>query len=168
MRNRIGWAAMVLGLAALLQATWIPLGIPEPGRPNLVFLVVATVAFLGSLEEGLAWAVGGGLWLDLFSGGPLGVSALALLAVVPLAHGLSRPVFRGRLVMPAAVAAGGTLLMEGVRGILLAVLQYPVDPGYALRQVIGPEILWNTLGMLALYPALRRLRPRPERPELGG
>jgi hypothetical protein len=43
-----------------------------------------------------------------------------------------------------------------------------VDPGYALRQVIGPEILWNTLGMLALYPALRRLRPRPERPVLGG
>jgi hypothetical protein len=43
-----------------------------------------------------------------------------------------------------------------------------VDPGYALRQVIGPEILWNTLGMLVLHPALRRLRPLRAQPALGG
>ncbi len=166
MRRRWVQAVGVLGLAALLQATWIPMGFPDPGRPNLVFLVVAAAAFLAPLEEGLGWAFGGGLLLDLFSGGPMGLSALALMAVVPLAHGLSRPVFRGRLIMPALVAAGGTFLVEGVRGLLLLALQYPVDWGVALRQVMLPEALWNTLGMVMLYPVLRALRPRPERPAL--
>jgi len=156
----------VLGLAALLQATWIPMGIPHPGRPNLVFLAVATVAFLAPLEEGWGWALAGGLWLDLFSGGPLGLSALALMAVVPLAHGLSRPVFRGRLIMPTLVAATGTFLMEGVRGFLLMALQYPMDWNAAFRQIMLPEALWNTIGMLLLYPLFRALRPRPERPVL--
>lgn len=158
----------VLGLAAMLQATWIPMGIPDPGRPNLVFLAVATAAFLAPLEEGLGWALAGGVLLDLFSGGPIGLSALALMAVVPLAHGLSRPVFRGRLIMPALVAAVGTLLMEGIRGFLLMVLQYPMDWGAAFQQIMLPEALWNTIGMLLLYPLLRALRPRPERPVLRG
>ncbi len=166
MRRRWVQVLGVLGSAALIQATWIPMGIPDPGRPNLVFLVVATAAFLAPLEEGLKWALAGGLLLDLFSGGPMGHSALALMAMVPLAHGLSRPVFRGRLFMPALVAAAGTLLMEGVRGILLMVLQYPVDWNAALRQVMLPEALWNTVGMLLLYPLFRALRPRPERPVL--
>lgn len=156
----------ILGVAALLQATWIPLGIPDPGRPNLVFLIVATAAFLAPLEEGLGWALGGGVWLDLFSHGPLGHSALALMAVVPLAYGLGRPVFRGRLVMPALVAAIGTFLMEGVRGLLWMALGLPVDWGVALRQVVVPEALWNTAGMILLYPALRALRPLPGRPML--
>ncbi|WP_376788515.1 rod shape-determining protein MreD [Thermoflexus sp.] len=156
----------VLGLAALLQATWIPMGIPYPGRPNLVFLMVATAAFLAPLEEGWGWALAGGLWLDLFSGGPLGLSALALMAVVPLAYGLSRPVFRGRLIMPALVAAAGTFLMEGVRGFLLMALQYPMDWNAAFRQIMLPEALWNTIGMLLLYPLFRALPLRPERPVL--
>ncbi len=159
-------AVSVLGVAALIQATWIPIGFPDPGRPNLVFLVVATAAFLAPMAEGLGWALAGGVWLDLFSGGPMGHSALALMAVVPLAHGLSRPVFRGWLVMPALVAAAGTLLMEGVRGLLLMALQYPVDWNAALRQILMPEALWNTLGMLLFYRAFRALRPRPERPIL--
>jgi len=154
----------ILFIAALAQATWVPLGIPEPGRPNLVFLAVATAAFLAPLTEGLGWALAGGLLLDLFSGGPMGHSALALMAAVPLAHGLSRPVFRGRLVMPALVAAAGTLLMEGARGVLLAALQHPVDWNAALRQVMVPEALWNTVGMLWLYPLFRALYPRPGRP----
>ncbi len=158
----------VLGLAAMLQATWIPMGIPDPGRPNLVFLAVATAAFLAPPEEGLGWALAGGVLLDLFSGGPIGLSALALMAVVPLAHGLSRPVFRGRLIMPALVAAVGTLLMEGVRGFLLMALQYLVDWNTVFQQIMLPEALWNTMGMLLLYPLLRALRPRPERPALRG
>ncbi len=166
MRRRWVQALSVLGIAALIQATWIPLGIPDPGRPNLVFLVVATVAFLAPLEEGLGWALAGGILLDLFSGGPMGLSALTLMAVVPLAHGFSRPVFRGQLIMPALVAAAGTFLMEGVRGILLMALQYPVDWNAAFRQLILPEALWNTVVMLLLYPLLRALRPRPERPVL--
>ncbi|MDW8065423.1 MAG: rod shape-determining protein MreD [Anaerolineae bacterium] len=166
MRRRWVQALGVLGVAALLQATWVPMGISDPGRPNLVFLVVATAAFLAPLEEGFGWALAGGLLLDLFSGGPMGHSALALMAMVPLAHGLSRPVFRGRLIMPALVAAAGTLVMESTRGILLMALQYPVDWNTALRQVILPEALWNTVGMLLFYPLFRALRPRPERPAL--
>ncbi|HXF70768.1 MAG TPA: rod shape-determining protein MreD [Thermoflexus sp.] len=164
MRRRWVRAVGALGIIALLQATWIPMWIPEPGRPNLVFLAVITAAFLAPLEEGLGWALAGGLLLDLFSGGPMGHSALALMAAVPLAHGMSRPVFRGRLIMPALMAAAGTFLMEGVRGILLMALQYPVDWDMAFRQVMLPEALWNTVGMLVLYPVFRALRPRPERP----
>lgn len=163
--RRLPWRALgILTVAALLQTAWVPLFFPDPGRPNLVLLVVAAMAFLGPLEEGVWWAFGGGVLLDLFSGGPFGGSVLALLGVAGLAHGLSRPVFRGRLAMPALAAMAGTALAEGIRGILLAVLQYPVDLGGALGQIILPGALWNGLAMLVLYPALRALRPPPDRP----
>ncbi|RLC61969.1 MAG: rod shape-determining protein MreD, partial [Chloroflexi bacterium] len=66
---------------------------------DLMLLLVLMWAMVRGTDEGLVFAFVGGLILDLFSGGPLGTIALALLAVALLAgqpwgSGIGSPVMR--------------------------------------------------------------------------
>ncbi len=54
-------------------------------RPDLMLLVVLIWSVVRGAEEGMVWGFIGGLVMDLFSGGPLGATVLALLAVALLA-----------------------------------------------------------------------------------
>ena len=79
---------LVLGVA---QASILPrfpiLGV----SPQLLFLVALAWGDIRGLEEGLIWAFIAGLFADLFSLAPLGISSLAFMA------GVGLPLFFSRL-----------------------------------------------------------------------
>jgi rod shape-determining protein MreD len=54
-------------------------------KPDLVLLLVIVGTLIYGSRSGLVWAFIGGLLLDVFSGGPMGASSLALMAAVLLA-----------------------------------------------------------------------------------
>jgi len=103
-------AIPLMAVLAILQTAVLP-RFPIAGlEPQLVFLVALAWGLLRGLEEGLVWAFIAGLWLDLFSMTPLGLSSLAFMAAVAgpvLLQGVLPP---RRLPVAALMAALGTLV----------------------------------------------------------
>jgi rod shape-determining protein MreD len=105
---------MVLaGFGSLVLATFLQLalpgGVPVWGmEPNLVLALVVAWAWVLGPRWAFAWAVLGGLLLDLSGGAPLGVHALGLLGAAYLV-GLLRSVSPARawpLTIPAGALGG--------------------------------------------------------------
>ena len=95
----------------------------------------------------------GGLLIDLFSGGPLAGTALALLAAAllagqPLALGIGSRVARLLLLVFPSVVVYHLVLL-----IVLAWTGHTVDWGFAWLQVAGPSVLLNVaLAPFVLQP----------------
>ncbi|HIC88603.1 MAG TPA: rod shape-determining protein MreD, partial [Anaerolineae bacterium] len=146
-----------LALVALMQVTFAPLLAVLGVKPDLMLLVVVAWALLRGGDEGVIWAFVGGLWLDLFSGGPFGVNALALLAVSILAGWSELTVFQAYILLPVVVAT----LATGVYGLillfLLRILGQPVVWSESIMRVILPSMVLNALFMPLVFWTIRKL-----------
>lgn len=152
---------------ALLQTTALPalkvLGV----KPELMLLTVLAWSLLRGVEEGLVWAFLGGLMLDLFSGGPLGASALALLVVSFLSGLTEGSVTRTSFVLPMGTALAGTLLYQSLFLLIIRLTRGTVPWTDSLFRVTLPSLAVNTLLMPAMFQALAWLDRKTGREEIG-
>jgi rod shape-determining protein MreD len=114
-------------------------------RPDLMFLVVLTWAVARGVDEGLVWGFIGGLIIDLRSGGPLGATALALVAVTflagqPWGRGIGSPV-----VQLLVLALVGGLIYHVILLIALAWTGHTINWGFLLLRVAVPSAVLNTV-----------------------
>lgn len=97
-------------LVAVFQATVLPkfpiLGfIPLP-----VLLVSVAWGLLHTIEEGVVWALIGGLFVDLFSIGPLGTTSLAAMVAVAAVVFIKRNFPESRVLLPAVFGFMASLI----------------------------------------------------------
>lgn len=142
---------LLLGVG-LVQSVLLPRVNLFGGRIDLALLVVISWSVVRGLDEGMVWGFVGGLIVDLFSGGPVGATALALMTVGFLAgqawgEGLS-PLLR--LLILSAVSA---LVYHALLLFILASTGYPVAWRFSILRVVGPSVLINA----ALSPFVWRL-----------
>jgi rod shape-determining protein MreD len=132
-------------------------------KPDLVLILVLVGTLLYGGRPGVVWAFIGGLGLDLFSGGPLGASSLALMAAALVASVGHRPLSRFNIMVPLGAAALGTIVYSLVYLGLIAGLnaagwfQRDVPFIEMMRDVVLPATLYNTAIMLLLVPFINRM-----------
>ena len=135
----------VLLLLVVFQTAVLPLFPLLDGRPDLVLLLVVGWALTGRVVEASILATIGGLLLDLASGLPLGVSAIALIAAVNLINLSHGRLWRGHQLL----ALGAVLLGSLVYYAILAVVVWITHPGFdllaAVANVVLPSILLNLI-----------------------
>lgn len=163
---------ILLFVAALFQSTITTrlriLGV----KPELVLILVVIGSMIYGSKPGVIWAFVGGIFVDLFSGGPMGSSSLALIGAAMLA-GLGHTVLsRFNVLVPIGLMVLSTvvysLIYIGVLNLLaalskIAILQqYPI-PGIELpmaltmQSVVLPIAFYNGLIILLLTPLLNRV-----------
>lgn len=152
--------------AVLVQTTLVaPLHLPY-GWPDLVLVVVVSIALAGGPTAGMVAGFGAGLLADLLSDHPAGVLAL-VLCVVGFGTGLLRDTGERRfVVLLAAVAAAAAAAILGYAGILAIIGSSRLDwrvvatylPGSAAYDVILALIV--VPAVTAMY---RRLDPETAR-----
>lgn len=148
---------VVSGFGALVLATFLQLalpgGVPMWGmEPNLVLALTVAWAWVRGPRWAFAWALFGGLLLDLSGGGTLGVHALALLVaayVVGLLRSLGGP--HGWALVVLTGALGGALY-GGVVMSALHLFQGEALSWQLLTGVIGGAI--GSGGILSMPFAL--------------
>lgn len=153
----------LLLLLAVLQSTtasrWQLGGV----KPDLVLLMVIAGTLLYGGRSGILWAFVGGAVIDLFSGGPLGASSLAMMAAVLLVSIGHRPLSRYNPLVPLAAAALGTLgyavVYLGILTVLNAMDWFERDLAFleAVRFIVLPALLYNTALMFLFLPLLNRM-----------
>ena len=133
--------APLLLAAALLQATLLPRFRVLGGQPDLVVVIVLAWASLDREREGMIWAFIGGVFLDLFSGVPLGVSSLALVPITYLIGLTEFGLYRANVILPVVFTAAGALLFH----ILYAL---------ALQLLVGTQIVWLEVSWFVILPSV--------------
>lgn len=131
---------LMLG-AALIQAVILPRLRMYGGQPDLVVLIVMAWAVFDDDLEGMVWAFIGGLFLDLFSGAPLGISSLALVPITYLVGLAEARVYRSSLLLPILLMIGGALA-------------YHIIYVLALRFLGGMSITWLLIPWYVTLPSL--------------
>lgn len=155
----------LFAVSMLLQAVVFPAFGLTAGQPDLIVVLVLTWSILDNDREGMAWAFTGGLFLDLLSGAPLGVSSLLL---VPLAFVLGfaeAQVYRRNVFLPLLLMALGAGVYHIGYLVLLSVLNISaISLSDALFSIALPSVVFDVILVL---PALRllavwydRLHPR--------
>jgi rod shape-determining protein MreD len=137
---------------ALLQSVLLSRFDLFGARLDLMFLFILVWTVVRGADEGLVWGFIGGLLIDLRSGGPLGATALALVAVTFLAgrswgEGLGSPVIR--LLLLALV---GGVIYHMILLFLLVWTGHTIDFGFCFLNVTLPSVILN----MVLVPFLRQ------------
>jgi rod shape-determining protein MreD len=141
--------------AAVLQAGLLPHLRVFGGQPDLIVILVIVWSALDTDREGLVWAFVGGLFIDLFSGVPLGISSVALLPVAFLVTLTESNFYRNNLLLTLPLAAVGAAVYHVLYLILLRFLaDYPVVWAESLWYVTLPSVLFD---VILIIPVLRLL-----------
>lgn len=148
-----------------MQATISPFIKISGVHPDLVLVVVIGWIILRGLQEGLIWALIGGLSLDFMSGAPFGILTLTMLIVAVVANISHGRVFGSSIVLPLSLTFPLSLLFNGLTVILLNLLGRPMSWDIAFFNVLLPVALFNTVVMMLIFPLLyllnRALNPQP-------
>jgi rod shape-determining protein MreD len=182
-RRDIFYYSMIplLFAAALVQSSMLVRVEVGNVKPDLVLLLVLVGTLIFGGPRGIVWAFIGGIALDLFSGGPMGSSSLALIAAAVVAAPGHHTLSRYNLVVPVGVALAGTFVY-GVTYVavlnavsVLAGVPFLSRLGFEeieialpfvamLQYVVLPSMAYNGLIMLLLTPLLNRV---PESQDVG-
>lgn len=162
MGNHIYIAIPVMALLAIVESSVLS-RFPVAGvTPQLLFVVALGWGIHRGLEEGLIWAFIAGLFTDLFSLAPLGISSLAFMAGVGVPLMLQQVLPPRRLPVAMFLAALGTVIYLSVYALALRVFGF----GTSLRGLIDtlPLIIFHAVLIVPVYlllaSLLRMLRPR--------
>jgi rod shape-determining protein MreD len=146
-------AALFVGFVALalLQVTWMPHIRPFGVMPDIVLVALSTWALLLGGTTLVPIAALSGLVLDLGSGAPLGLSAVALLIALLVIGWWKHAVLYGGVGLYIVAAAVATLAYDGSILIGMQTLHESVDWPSAMAWVIAPSLIVN--GLLAIPAA---------------
>jgi rod shape-determining protein MreD len=172
---------VMLVVASLLQSTASNRIEVRGVKPDLVLLLIVIGALVYGSSASLAWAFGGGLVLDLFSGGPLGSSSLALMAAALVAGIGHHTLSRFNVLVPLSATVVATLvygaiyvgIMVALEGITswsaLQAFQFNLvrpdlpAPLWAtifwptMQIIVVPALFYNTALMVAVIPLMNRI-----------
>lgn len=157
--------ALLLVVAALVQATVLPALVPFGVMPNLVLVLLLVWVALRGVAEGLIWVLGAGLLLDALAMDAIGTNGLALLPVVLAAGMARRRFFHSGMIVPLLLAVVATIC----HGLILTLVR-SLDAGGGLPPLTGVirltflQSLLNAVLVPPLYLVASRVnRWEPER-----
>lgn len=150
----------LLFIAALLQSSFFPVLGMDRARPELVVTAVVIWAVLRGMREALPWAFIGGLLLDLFSQGPFGTAALALVIVAFCSSVGEASVFRTNFLLPTMIVFWAAVFYGVLYLFLLRTHQYPVDWLGTLRHSVVPSAIFSAACAPAVYWLLSKIERR--------
>lgn len=124
--------------------------------PNLLLLVVITLAFVEGSSAGASTGFVAGLLMDLLSTGPIGAWALVMTVTGYLSGSLKRNLFAEGWLAPVTVGIVAALVAD--LAYLIVVTVIGVGPAFwgALGRLVLPRAVYNAVLVMLAYPWLAR------------
>jgi rod shape-determining protein MreD len=139
----------ILALLAILQSSIVNDLTFLDGRPDLVLLAVISWAVIGRHTESMILGLIGGLFLDLLSGFPLGITAINLILITFLVSFSEGRFWESHVLMPLGVALFSSLIFYLFSLGAVWIIGQPVD----LVQLIVRTVLPGTfLNLILILP----------------
>jgi rod shape-determining protein MreD len=161
-------AAIVPTTGALLGAVLLQVAIAPRIAvfgvvPDLLLLVVITLALVEGPTAGAVVGFAAGLLTDLVATGPIGPSALVLSLVGYFAGSLSASLFAEGWWLPVIVVSVATLVAGTAYMLMLVLLGQDLGPlGAVFLSKVLPGAVYDTVLAVLVYPWLARLLRREQ------
>lgn len=153
-------AVWLLPVVALVQVTVASRFALHGDIPGLVLILVIDWGILRGTDEGMLWALVGGLCLDVFSGWPMGTNTVALVIVASLVSLGEATFMRTHALVPIATVFAATILYYGIALFILESTQQPVDWIAEFRDAVLPVALYNAVLNIPAFWLVKRLEDR--------
>jgi rod shape-determining protein MreD len=150
----------ILALLAAIQASVMPHVRFWDGAPDLVFLFVLSWSIHAPLDEGVTWALVGGIMQDLLSIAPVGMSSIGMILIVFAVHYLSRQVQRVGFFLIIGLVLAGSLFQQMMIWLLFGVLGFTTNLIDDFSFVIIPTIIYNLALIWPVYGMARLIQRR--------
>lgn len=145
-------------LGAAIQATWLAnINLPGMVKPDLIFVMVISYGLLRGPDEGTLFGLIAGFFLDLLSGGVIGIGALIKMVAGFSAGLMEKVIFKDNLLIPAIAAFFGTIIFELLNLLMHLSFKSHFNFGYTLLYSILPLAVYNTLVAPVIYHFLLKL-----------
>ena len=157
---------LALGLAALAQVSLLPAIEVAGVWPDLTLVIVVAWTLLRGVRSALIWALVAGVWLDLIFGGPFGMYTLGLVAATLVAGLGGKTIFRSHLLLAIGMVAAATVVQNLIQLLLLWLTGATFVLQDALLRLTLPEVAYNMIAMVIVYPLLAWVNRATERERL--
>lgn len=153
----------LIGVAGIFQSTLAGRLTVNGVKPDLVLILILLWTLAYGAGSGIFWAFIGGIWLDIFSGGPLGASSLSLMLASMIAGFGSNYLSGDNIVVPITSTVLGTFVFAlsylGILQLLglLNVIEGAFRFGPTVENIVIPSMIYNTTIMMIAIPFLNRL-----------
>lgn len=145
---RIAFGLLLL-TTALAQATFLPalglLGV----LPDFALIFLLIWSATHGATEGMYWAFGLGLWLDVLTMDALGAHGIGLLAVAAIGGAIRGRLFRSGAVLPVVAVVAATLAYSMIVMLVAGIAGERVDVVSAMRLALMIALLNALLVPLA-------------------
>lgn len=157
---------MVVFLAAVLQVSAMPQLTPTDSVPDLVLIVVVSLALVRGPESAAFAGFAGGLLIDAVTGGRLGFSSLLYVLAAWLVGRIAQgddDSLMGVVDEPMPARRQWGLCVVAVLGVQLGLVALEgmvgdgLPLGYTFNHIVWPTVLMTAVVALPLLPLLRRL-----------
>lgn len=156
-------SVLALLAAAILQVSVAPQLAIGSVVPNLLLLVVVTLALTEGPNSGSTVGFFAGLLLDLLGSGPIGLWALVLCVVGYAAGMMEANMFAHGWLLPVTVVFFAGLISEAAYGLILVIVGAGGSFWESLWATTMPGTLYDTVLAVLVYPWLARLlRQEPD------
>lgn len=146
-------ALVVLLPATVIQSVVMPFLALHGVKVDVVLLLVTAWSIRRGVEAGVLWALVGGIFLDLLSAQPLGVSVVALGCVAALVGGVGPAMRRINPLLPLLLTPLASVLATLAGALVLAALGWRVDWPVTVALVVLPAALLDSIAMPFVYGA---------------
>lgn len=152
--TQISYIGLLLAvLTGILHAAVAPVIAIGDVHPNLLLVVVVAVTVMRGFGAGVAWAVVGGLTVNLLTREPLGSIPLGLLLVVAAVAGGSRLFGRLAWAYPVAAVALGSVVVDAISLAVLLMVDSPVSGAVPAQRIAAAALLNAVIAAVAILPA---------------
>ncbi len=135
----------VSALLVIVQTAVLPFFELLEGRADLLLLLVVAWALTGRLLQSMVLGLVAGLLLDLLSGVPLGVSAIALIAAANVATLAQGRLWRAHQFAALGAVLLATIVYYAILGLTVLLVHPGTDLALALARIVLPATLLNLL-----------------------
>jgi rod shape-determining protein MreD len=156
MTKNIIWTTAFIVVAGILQSTLLsPLAVYFYAKPDIALDILVFSAYLNGMMTGQISGFFSGLLLDFLSNAPLGLNLFVRTVIGALTGLLRGAFFLDKIILPAALCAGATLLKAGLL-LLLNFLFAGAVPDYSFNTpVLWVELVMNTVLAPVIFALLK-------------
>lgn len=151
-----------IGFVEAIVGNFLPFFEATRGQLSLVMLLVVAWSIRSDLEGSFAWALVGGIMMDMLSIVPIGTSSFALVIIVYVVNAVSIQIYRVNILMILAITIVATIFLQFFTYLTLVLLGNSYNLFNLIRWMLIPTIIYNTLAILPVYIIVRLIQRRLE------
>jgi rod shape-determining protein MreD len=137
-------------LAVAIQATWLA-HLPGHVTPDLVLIMVVSLGLLRGPDQGLVFGILAGFFMDLLSGGIIGVQALTKMALGFTSGFMEKTIFKDNILIPAITVFVATLVFESFNIIMYVAFNAHYNFFRTFLSTILPMAIYNAIFTPLIY-----------------